>query len=360
MIEMDSEAPEGGPLRRQAAEWFACMRGPNAEAHRAEFEAWLACDGRHRGAYNRISEVFSMGKGLKPLEPSACPEAPAIRPSRVHRQIGLVVGVCALVSSLTWLAIDRVGLLVEGPQYAAVAPKPSDQGAVPSHLATRLGEIRQFRLSDGSTVILDTDNRITVSYGPDVRQLRLERGRARFTVAHEERPFIVAAGKGTVTAHGTIFDVSMTSNATVVVRLLRGAIDVEMPATSPSGGARRVVKPVKPGEELAFAAAEVPAPSRSEVARDENWPAAVRDLDHVRLADLVAEANRYSRIRTVLASPMIGDLRVSGTFRINDARKLAENLAALLDLTIDASNPGEIRLDRDCADDAHKNCRPFS
>lgn len=359
MIEMDSEAPEGGPLRRQAAEWFACMRGPNAEAHRAEFEAWLARDGQHRGAYNRISEVFSMGKGLKPLEPSARPEAPAIRPSRVHRQIGLVVGVYALVSSLTWLAMDRTGLLVEGPQYASVAPKPSDQGALPSHLATRIGEIRQFRLSDGSTVILDTDSRLTVFYGPEVRQLRLERGRARFTVSHEERPFIVAAGKGTVTAHGTVFDVRLT-NAIVVVRLLRGAIDVEMPATSRPGETQRIVKPVKAGEELAFAAAEVPAPSRSEVAKDENWPAAVRDLDHVRLADLVAEANRYSRIRTVLASPMIGELRVSGTFRINDTRKLAENLAALLDLSIDASRPGEIRLDRDCVDDVQKNCRPFS
>ena len=359
MTDMGSATPEGGRLRQEAAEWFARMRGPDAEAHRAEFEAWLARGAAHRGAYSRISEVFSMGKGLKPLAPNDGQGPPAQRPARLNRQIGLVVGGFALVSSIAWLATDQTGLL-QGTQYASVAPKPADQSTLPSRLATRLGEIRQFRLSDGSTVILDTDSQLLVAYGSDVRRLRLERGRARFTVAHEERPFIVAAGKGTVTAHGTVFDVSLTSNATVVVRLLRGAIDVDLPGTSRSGDALRVVKRIEPGQEIAFANAEVPAPPTSAVAKDDNWPATIRDLDHVRLADLVTEANRYSTIRTVLASPAIGDLRVSGTFRINDPHKLAENLAVLLDLDVDARTPGEISLDRDCASDGHKNCRPFS
>ena len=359
MTDMDSAKPEGDRLREEAAVWFARMRGPDAETHRAAFEMWLANGAPYRSAYSRISEIFSMGKGLKPAEASEGPRPPIQHPFPLRRQIALVVGVCVLVSPLTWLAIDRTRP-AESARYASLARKPAGQGALPSRLATRLGEIRQFRLSDGSTVILDTDSQLTVSYGPEVRRLRLERGRARFTVAHENRPFIVAAGKGTVTAHGTIFDVRLGSDAIVVVRLLRGAIDVEMPMTSQQGGAGRLVKRIQPGEELAFANAGVAAPAASAVASDDNWPAAIRDFDHVRLADLVAEANRYSAVRTVLASPTISDLRVSGTFRINDARKLAENLAVLLDLDIDASNPGEIRLDRGCASDTQKYCRPSS
>lgn len=39
-----------GSLRQVASEWFAVMRGPNANMHRAEFEAWLAQDTGHRTA----------------------------------------------------------------------------------------------------------------------------------------------------------------------------------------------------------------------------------------------------------------------------------------------------------------------
>jgi transmembrane sensor len=335
------------------------MRGPNADAQRVAFEAWLARSASHRSAYSRISEVFSMGKRLKPLAPIDDQSPPTQRPSRPYRHFVLVVGGVALLSSIAWLATDRSGLL-QGAQYAFVARKAAAQSALPSRLTTRLGEIRQFRLSDGSTVTLDTDSQLLLAYGPDVRRLRLERGRARFTVAHEERPFIVAAGRGWVTAHGTIFDVRLTSKAIVVVRLLRGAIDVDLPRASRSGDAQRVVKRIRPGGEIAFTNAQVPAPPTNVVASDDNWPAAIRDLDHVRLADLVAEANRYSMIRISLASPVIGDLRVSGTFRINDPSKLADNLAALLGLDVDARTPGEIRLDRLCTSDEYKNCRPIS
>lgn len=54
-------------LREEAARWFTAMRGPEAEACRVDFEAWLARDVSHRAAYNRIAETFSLGKRLKPV-----------------------------------------------------------------------------------------------------------------------------------------------------------------------------------------------------------------------------------------------------------------------------------------------------
>jgi transmembrane sensor len=56
--------PPGSASREEAANWFVRMRGPDAYEARPDFEVWLASNALHRDAYNRITEVFSLGKGL--------------------------------------------------------------------------------------------------------------------------------------------------------------------------------------------------------------------------------------------------------------------------------------------------------
>ena len=70
MIEPERDRPKG-QLFEEAAGWFARMRGPDAEASREEFEAWLARGALHRSAYNRAAEVFAMGKLLEEEETQA-------------------------------------------------------------------------------------------------------------------------------------------------------------------------------------------------------------------------------------------------------------------------------------------------
>ena len=55
MSEPDRDRPQG-QLFEEAAAWFARMRGPDAEASRDEFEAWLARGALHRSAYNRAAD----------------------------------------------------------------------------------------------------------------------------------------------------------------------------------------------------------------------------------------------------------------------------------------------------------------
>src|SRR3546814_8581176 len=76
-------------------------------------------------------------------------------------------------------------------------------------------------LEDGSRVTLDTDTILHIAYSPTERGLKLERGRARFDVSYDaSRPFVVFAGGGSITAHGTVFDVAVVDRH-VSVALLR-------------------------------------------------------------------------------------------------------------------------------------------
>jgi transmembrane sensor len=79
----------------------------------------------------------------------------------------------------------------------------------------------------------------------------------------------------------------------------------------------------------------------------------------VRLADLVADANRYATKPLVLASPDLADLRLSGTFRIRDTRKLAENIGDLLGLAV-VDRGSTFVLARSCPVNSQENCRPPS
>lgn len=339
------------PLRAEAADWFAAMRGPDGEARRAEFDAWIARDASHRAAYNRIADTFSMGKGLKPSALGSATNEPI---SRRGQRAGpkLLIPLAALVLAGIW-ALSRP------PSHSAERAIATTPSARPSlHLATRVGEIRTMQLADGSSVTLDTDSVLDVGFGPRQRALVLERGRARFTVAHEARPFIVRAGGAAVIARGTIFDVGYILGSDVRVRLLRGAIDVS--SSADPGRARSGLKTTRLAAGEGLDIGQSTSPRTADGPNDDlHWPEAVRDFDRIRLVDLLREANRYRMTPIVLASPNVGDLRVSGTFRLQDAQHLPDDLADILGLTVSRTT-GSVTLSKPCLDDARKHCLPSS
>lgn len=339
-------APDHSQLQLEAATWFARMRGPNADAHKAEFDAWLARSALHRGAYNRAAEVWNLGKFL--AEPGTAAEAPAaVEPAiRRKRPALMALSVCIACVMLLggWLALSKLGYVSRGIQPEIAGPRRSllEQ---PIRLATVPGENRTVRLSDGSLVSLRPDTRLAVSFDKAGRGLRLERGSARFEVAHESRPFIVTAGSGTVTARGTLFDVSVAADNHVTVKLLRGSVDVAMPTQSRSPAQpARIITRLAPGDRVDFA--DTGSRAQPQPASSPGAGSATIDLDHVRLADLLSTANHNAPVQISLGDPGLGELEVSGVMRINDPDKLADHLAAVLDLNIDRPAPSRIVLRR--------------
>jgi transmembrane sensor len=335
MTNREDPLPRSGQLRDEAADWFATMRGPDADARRPEFEAWLARGALHRSAYNGIAETFSLGKALKPegLQKGELPKAEGETRKRPGRLVLIVtLSIATLAGALSLIRSQNPESGVHRLQLAV-------SEAVSVQLSTRVGEISMFSLSDGSRVTLDTDSLLAVAFTKQQRGLRLMRGRGRFIVAHSERPFIVRAGLGSITARGTVFDVAFTTSEDVRVRLLRGAVDVEMPLISPDGHRITHTKHMAPGEQLAFGTgiSQVEAATSGAADITDNWTELVRDFDHIRLADLVLEANRYAMTPISLSASDLGNLRVSGTFRLKDTVKLADNLAAMLDLHVVAT-----------------------
>jgi len=325
--------PDPAALAREAARWFACMRGPNGAARQAEFEAWLARGPEHLVAYNRAGEVFALGKLLA----DAPVDAPARHGARWRGP---------LAAAMTCLLAVGLWFGTRGPDRP---PSATQAASAPARrlLVTEAGEERLARLADGSSARLAGDSRLAVVFGHARRILVLERGSARFDVQHETRPFIVLAGGGSVTARGTLFDVTLTRPGQVQVRLIRGVIDVQLP--QPQAGVTAPVRRLVAGESIAYAMPraqrpgappQVPAP----VGDPGDGGSNARSFASVPVATLVADANRGTARPIRLADQSLGAVRVSGRLRIDDTETLARRLSGLFGWTVDTRDPKEIVL----------------
>jgi transmembrane sensor len=307
--------------RREANDWFVRVQlsdGFNRDA----FEAWRAADPANAAAYDELIEDLATSAPL--ADTRMVRTAQLRRASFVERRPGTSYAVAASVAVIL-LAGAGYGLRETG--YWGT-PMEVNQGTI---YATRVGEVRTITLTDGSRVTLDTDSVLRVTFTSGERTLRLDAGRARFAVAHDEkRAFIVSAGSGRIIAHGTLFDVSIRSTSVNVV-LLRGAVEVTAGSTDQLN---RPSRQLSPGQQVTFDQTHpVPPPGPARTA-ELRWTSGMLSFEGARLADAVAEFNRYNRRKIKVATSSVGDLKITGAFRAGDVQRFANAMATSFDLGI--------------------------
>jgi transmembrane sensor len=222
-----------------------------------------------------------------------------------------------------------------GPVIAAVG---NGDAARVRRIAAPANEIRSIGLADGSVVTLDTASVVQVALTPDARHVTLLRGRARFTVAHDGRSFTVFADGGSVTARGTIFDVTLSPSGQVDVALLRGVVDVAPVARALATTAAPPVHRLLAGDAIGYANGSLVP--KADLGRIDNpqWAEGAADFDNVSLGYLLDRANQRAAKPITVADPSLGMLRVSGRFKVGDTSRLADNLAALFELRADVQS----------------------
>ncbi|CAN5287854.1 FecR family protein [soil metagenome] len=321
-------------VRREASEWIARMRGPEAEMSRLEFERWRTRDPRNRAAYAGMEQISRLSRQLgdTPL-------------GRAHLEKVNRRPFFALPGSRIAFASLGVALLVGGGAFflwRGDVPRPVAVAQAGAPFETRIGEIHTIRLADGTTVTLDTDSAIEPVFTGQARVVRLSRGRARFDVAHETgRPFMVEAGGRTIIDRGTLFDVVLGREGVKVV-LLRGAVEIRNRKARGTGGAP--IARLVPGQVFADApAAGVPQVSAAPGGSDQ-WVKGMLSFDGTPLEDVVAAANRYSAHKIRLGEPALAGLRVTGTFHATPTDALAAILAATFNLRVERDAQGDFIL----------------
>ena len=312
--------PGDEKLRQEAAGWFARMRGPSAEAARADFDAWRA-DPVRQTAYDRLVQRFdesvilghSRLAALR-LSPSAARRGPPPAVWWTTLAAGLVLGAVAL--SMTLRAPSS---RIEGGARYVSAP----------------GQIRTIALARDLTVVLDTDTVLTASTKGDRPHLVLERGRVR---VQSNRPLEVEADGARVVAERAAFDLRRQGCQAIEISILNGDVQAET-----AGLLRRARTRIESGQRLVLTGGR-PGPASSLPSRDRQWPTGLLVFDGAPLGQVVAEANRYGGRKIRLADPALARLQISGGLKVTDPDGLAGAVAAALSLTVSTAPGGDLVL----------------
>ncbi|MDB5583959.1 MAG: anti-FecI sigma factor, FecR [Bradyrhizobium sp.] len=319
----------------EACAWLVRIEENGLDHHgQAEFDAWLAADPRHETTYYEMRETWADISELRdlaelvPLRDPITAEQPT--PVRARR----------------WGRISVAGLGAVAAALLAILVVPGHLFGTGQHYTTELAETRIVTLPDGSSVTLGAKSSIQVKYSDRERRVVLAGGEAFFDVVHNaSRPFLVEAGKSVVRDIGTKFDVNL-GDGSVRVSVLEGLVQV-------SRSDRAAISPPKllrAGQrtELSFAApvaVGVTAPPPSDiVAMPAQAPGAWREgrlvFDNVRLADLAGDVNRYYAPGVKLASPEVGDLRITASFKTSEIPAFMSALSATLPVRTEHADNG--------------------
>jgi transmembrane sensor len=282
---------------KAAAAWHERLHGEGVseETHRA-FAAWLAQAVNHRTAYESVEKTWA--------QVHSTARDPQILALRHETALRLTRRASAAIRPMRWAAAALVLIVLCGTAatlggWIPLHAPPPGPGA--SHYATAIGERMAVTLTDGSQVTLDTQSELSVAFTSSERAVRLLRGQVYFKVAKDrERPFVVEVLNRRIVAVGTAFDVRIDGGQ-VRVSMVEGTVRVDAATISA-------------GDQLI---AEMAVPDRVSVADPErftSWLHGQIVFDNTRLADAVAELNRYSNTKIELADPKIAQLHLSGAF----------------------------------------------
>lgn len=239
------------------------------------------------------------------------PGAPWVRASTLsHRSrrksmVGVALAAAAVLS----------GLLILQPQWFGIDP------AVPpaTTYQTNRGELKTIQLSDGSLVTLGGQTKVSVDYSPRARTVQLYYGEAWFEDRDlPNRPFVVTAGGGTITAVGTAFVVNRDADR-VVVTVTSGIVDVAadvsgQPLQHPTHdlpGPRLSVVRITRGEALTYSNRAMGPVVHANAPAATSWAHGRLIFDDVPLRYVVQNVDRYWS-RKIIVDPQAGALRFSG------------------------------------------------
>lgn len=276
---------------QQAVTWFVALQSERGDKRQdARFQRWLDSDPSHPLAYAEAERLWTNFDSLKS---AAVPELAAARSAKAQtvpvKSLSILLLFCSVLGAW-WL----------------------DYRVQPQVYATDVGQQSAFTLTDGSSIRLNAQSRISVRLSWCRRQIQLLEGEALFNVAHESvRPFTVYAMGLRVRDIGTRFVLSLRSDR-VRVSVLEGEVALKterawLEQALTTGQTRELDR-----------SGRLQAVTRGNAEGDAAWAEGRLVFDHTPLTEIMATLERHHALRFIVSDAALGQQTLSGSFEIGD------------------------------------------
>jgi transmembrane sensor len=287
-------------IEDRALDWLIRRNAPDwTEVERAALDAWLDESMAHKAAFWRADHLWQQADRIGSL-------------GHDHNDLADM----SPPRGRWWPAAIAASLVAAiGIGGVSLAPRFIDQPAArvqEARFDTPVGGRRIVPLADGSKIELNTQTVLRTAVDDTKREVWLEAGEAFFDVAHrEDEPFVVHAGRQTITVLGTKFSVRRDKDR-VTVNVLEGRVRVDDAEGASAHGAIITAGDVaiSTGPSILIA-----AKSEERVAEALAWRDGMLSFDQAPLSEVAAEFNRYNRTRLVVTDAAAGQIPIGGSFQ---------------------------------------------
>jgi transmembrane sensor len=300
----NNQAEFSSQVAEQAVYWLIEMQeGPFSPRQQQAWQHWLNAHSEHQRAWEHIQRVNQRLRGLSsPLVHSTL-NAPKSGSRRQALKLLLILGAG---SAVTW------GLREHNPLTPLLADYRSP-----------IGQRRQWQLSDGSQLQLNTNSSVDVRFDGQQRLIRLLEGEILLTSAKDPRPLRLLTAQGILRPHAARLNVRQFSERTQVA-VFDGSVEL----TSTRGSTLLMEK----NQQLNFNGLGLDSP-RALDANSGAWADGMLVAAHMRLADFLDELGRYRRGQ-LNCDAQVADLLISGSYPLDDSERILDLLEISLPVTV--------------------------
>jgi len=317
--------------QQQAARWVAAMDRGLSEAEQVELNTWLEQSSINAEALVKYASMWDLLDVLNPISellPMTASNESADKtegfmvasmetPQRTVFSSRLAIA-CSLLMIVAGLVFYVKPLNHSNSTLASSDVLNKANNFASKHIyTTEIGEMSNVTLSDGSTIKLNTDSVVEVSFSKAQRQLTLKRGEVFFDVAkNPSRPFVVLAGQDKVTAVGTAFNVDLSQPLNTEVLVTEGTVLVNR-----SDNSYEDVY-LSEGQKVVISDNESQITNSNDMDSILSWREGMLIFDGESLAHVIQEIDRYTPLTFVIADNEISSIPVGGFFKTGDLEQL--------------------------------------
>lgn len=283
-----------GKHQSEAVDWLLRLKpGTATKDDVAAFREWCGQDPAHARAFAEVRSLWdAVGPaGEKLFDPNALHSLAAARNLQLGRRALLTGAVAASAVGATYAAIRPPFHL-----WPALSELTADY-------RTATGEQRQIALAND--IAIDMNTQTSIGLRPmldDIERIELIGGESMVrTGSHAVE---VLAGAGTARAANSIFNIRRDGD-TVSVICLEGEVRVACLSLSVNLTSQR---------QVFYSGAGLGPIAHTDVAAATSWREGYLVFHDARLADVIAEINRYRPGRIVVMSEALGNRPVNGRF----------------------------------------------
>ncbi|MCK5424868.1 MAG: FecR domain-containing protein [Emcibacter sp.] len=290
-------------LLDEATEWFVKMRADDISEPRSDdFVQWISQSPSHQAAYAQIGGFWD---DLSVLETKNTAHQP--RKASNSNFVSRHWSPRAIAASIAFFVISIVGF-----NYG-------DSLLMDSH-ATRVGELADIILQDGSHLVMNTNSKVRIDLQDDKRIVYLDSGEVFFDVTKDKsRPFYVETSGGLVRVLGTKFNIRQRGNSSDVT-VLEGAVGVvDYGRMKDNMGALSLDATLAPGQRFTLgndALANVA--QLADEAAVLAWRERKLIYNGESFRELVQDINRYYDAEIRIGDPSLNDIEVVAILKIED------------------------------------------